>query len=242
MLKQVFTTNRNSDKNNRPRSNSSKTKLPLLPVDQAIQHAKMQTASQSGGGGGGTTEESGVNSDMSRTPSSHSGRRSPLVHSNSPMPSPTASAGSRPSTPHRSPQAEKEQPQQLEAPQGAPHSAVLDYSTEWQHEQQQLNYIDYRDGVLCKNARPFARVAHCFVCDVGVDPDNDASSPPQVLVASVEATGTKSHQGRQDVTVYRQLFRCRQCVAAQQQQLAGGQPQPIRISRDTHQMYFMRNG
>jgi hypothetical protein len=186
MLKQVLK-NRNSDKqqsDRRPRTNSQS--VPPLAVDQAIQHAqRMATSSQS--------ERSSVNdSDMSRTPSSHSGRHSPL-----------ARTGSRPSTPHL--------------------DVVLDYSGEWC--EQQL-YVEYSDGLLCKNARPFTRVTHCFVCDVGVDPESDRR-----LLPSVEPTGTKSHQGAH-VTVYRQVFRCHQCAQQPSSQV-------VRISRDTHQLYFI---
>lgn len=170
MLKQVF--NRNSDKNKKGRSSS---KLPPL---QNMPTSSISSSDYSMG-------SSGATSDCSRTPSrSHSDRQqqpttlsnntnnnntndmatlshnlsiaSPFVLSNNAAPTPRDNTTASTTT-----------------------TGIIDYSNEWCATEL---YIEYDNGLLCKNARPFGEVLYCFVCDIGVD-------EPTRLTASVEQTG-----------------------------------------------------
>lgn len=97
---------------------------------------------------------------------------------------------------------------------------VLDYSEQWNMDA--TPYVDYEDGVLYKNAKPFENVSHCFICD----------QQPIELHASIEATGSKSRHGS-TIPVYRQVFRCEACVA-----LSPDKGRQIIISSQCRDRYF----
>lgn len=223
MLKQVF--HRNSDKRVKPGP-----KLPPL--------ANLPPSSLS-------STEGSATSDCSRTPSrsSHSDRPIPPQQ---PLPSPTTSSQGDALTALFSHDLSLSSPAIIKplgkalnnntndgadalSTKGAD---VLDYSAQWHPT---ALYIEYDDGVLCKNAQPFVDVVHCFVCDIDVG----------TLTPSVELTGAKSHRGVA-VPVYRQIFRCAQCIAnhvaaAQQQELCD-QLHKVVISREAQLRYFSRSG
>jgi hypothetical protein len=97
---------------------------------------------------------------------------------------------------------------------------ILDYSEQWNVGA--TPYVDYEDGVLYKNAKPFEQVSHCFICD----------RQSSELHASVEVTGSKSRHGC-DIPVYRQVFRCERCVA-----LSPDKTRLIVISSQCRDRYF----